>query len=98
MSLKDIALEGLERGTSIEGLKITRVRGKGLGVVTTKDILARSFVTDYKYGRIHYTRTDKQKAERDYISNEEGSYILEVFVGGKRIYLDATRRHRTIGR
>lgn len=29
MSLRDIALEDLEQGVSIEGLKVIRVRGKG---------------------------------------------------------------------
>lgn len=55
-------------------------------------------MTDSKYGKIYYTRKEKLQAERDYIANGEGSYVLEVFVAGRKVYLDATRRHSTIGR
>lgn len=75
-----------------------RFRGKGLGVITTEAISKGVYVTDYKYGKIHCSRSEKEREERDYKANGEGCYILEVFVGGKLRYLDATRRYQTVGR
>lgn len=97
-SPRDIAVEGLEKNVSLPGLLVKKVRGKGLGVITTSPILKGVYVTDYKYGKIYNSKREKVKAERDYDINGEGSYILEVFVQGKKIYLDATRRINTIGR
>ena len=93
-----MALQGLERGISFPGLVIQKIRGKGLGVRTTQTIPQNTFVTDYKYGKIHYTRQAKNQAIRDYERNNEGSYILEIVTKGKRIHLDATRRFNTYGR
>ena len=98
LSAKQIALEGLEKG-SRDGLKIVSFRAKGMGVMTTLPIKAGEYVTDYKYKKIHHTREDKDREIEDHKANGgEGSYILEVFVGGKRIYLDATRHYKSYGR
>ena len=98
MTPRDVALEGLERGISLPGLRIVQIRGKGLGIVTSSRITKGTFVTEYKYGKRYYSRKEMKKAESDYIVNKEGCYMLEVFVGGNKQYLDATRRFRTYGR
>ena len=97
-SPRDIAVQGLEKNVSLPGLLVKKIRGKGLGVVTTSPIMKGVYVTDYKYGKIYQTKREKLEAERDYEFNGEGCYILEVYVHGKKIYLDATRRINTIGR
>ena len=70
-----------------------------MGVITSQNISVGTFVTEYKYGKIHHTRKEKERAELDHIKNgERACYILEVYLDGKRKYLDATRRYRTYGR
>ena len=94
---KDIALNGLTLGRSLP-LEIVPIEGKGDGVVARAPIAKGSFVTDYKYAIMHKSRQAFLRAERDYIDNEEGCYIMECVVNGKKVYLDATRRLNSYGR
>ena len=46
-----------------------------------------------------YTRTDREKWEREYTINGEGCYVLEVLLStGKWLCLDATRNFKSYGR
>lgn len=98
MSPRDIALHGLTSGKSRDGLMIVKVRGKGLGVITTVPIPEGAFVTDYRYSRILTTKQQKEVAEAEHITNQLACYILEVFVKGKKLYLDASTKYNSYGR
>ena len=80
------------------GLSVQAVEGKGLGVVTTMPISKGQYVVDYEYDVLHHSRKDMKKSEKDYILNNEGSYILEAHIHGQRKYLDATRCFESVGR
>lgn len=88
---------GLTCGRSVP-LQILDIEGKGQGVVAKAPIAKGSYVTDYKYESIHTSSKSKAKAEAEYDKNKEGCYILEVYIDGKRRYLDATRRFASYGR
>ena len=86
MSPKDIALEGLEKGT-VSSLKVMKIRGKGKEVVTTQTIRAGEYVTEYKYLKIHRSKKERDREVLDHQANGgEGSYILEIFLNGEKIH------------
>ena len=60
-------------------------------------IVKGQYITDYKYAVMYSSQKERKKAE-DYVQNGEGSYILEIFWGGKKLHLDATRRFASYGR
>jgi SET domain-containing protein len=74
------------------------VRGKGLGVRTLSRIRKGQFVAEYQYSTLHSTRRDEVLAEEEYKRNREGSYILEGYWDGRRVYFDATRSFKSVGR
>lgn len=95
----EVAIAGLAGGKSREGLEVVHIsRVKGLGVRTLTPIPKGSFVTEYKYSIIHKTSCAKATAEAEYKKNGEGCYILEAFVDGKKVFLDATRKFKSYGR
>ena len=96
LTARDIALNGLIIGESVP-LEIVPIKGKGNGVVARAPISKGSYVTEYKYSDLHENREEKKKAEEDYIANEEGCYMMEVYSNGKKLYLDATRRLHSYG-
>ena len=64
MSLKEVALEGLEKDLTIKGLSLKKIsRIKGRGVVTSLFIPANTYATEDKYSKIHYL---VMKAEEEY--------------------------------
>lgn len=90
-------MAGLEFGKSAP-LEIVPIKGKGQGVVARASISKGTYVTEYKYCKVHKTRKEMNLAEKDYVFNGEGCYIMEAWVGGKKQYLDATRRYSSYGR
>lgn len=74
------------------------IEGKELGVIVRAPITKNSYVTEYKYCIMHTTKKSCRKAEKDYIANSEGCYILEAKVDGSWVYFDATRRFNSYGR
>lgn len=84
LSPKEVALDGLERNQSIDGLKVVPVRGKGQGLITTLPISKGKYVTEYKYKHIYHTKKEKDCAVEDLKKNKEGSYILEIYINGTR--------------
>lgn len=84
------------KGKSVK-LLITEVPGKGQGVVAEEDIEPGVYVTEYEH-ELHKSRREMKAAEKDYISNNEGCFIMEAKVNGKTIYLDATRCFSSYGR
>lgn len=97
-SCKDIAIYGLEHNRSHDGLQIVLVPGKGEGVVTTEVILKGAYVTEYKCNEIHMDRKSMLLKEKEYAENEEGCYILDAIIDGKKVFFDATRRFNSYGR
>ena len=61
-------------------------------------IVKGQYITEYKYAVMYSSQKERKKAEEDYVQNGEGSYILEIFWGGKKLHLDATQRFASYGR
>ena len=62
---------------------------KGRGVVSEENIPAGHFVCEYKYSK-SYPMKEREEMVRVYEANGEGSYIMEVQAGNKKLCLDAT--------
>lgn len=89
-------ISGMEKGVS-QPLEVVESPPRGRGVFSLAPIARGSYVTDYKYHAIYPAR---KKAERNraYDSNDEGFYIMECVVNGRKMCLDATRRIGSCGR
>ena len=87
---------GLEKGKS-RGLEIRHTKDKGRSVFATEAIPKSTYVTEYKYDKLYPFR-DREKYEREYEANDEGCFVLNVYVKGKKMCMDATRRLYCYGR
>ena len=97
--MKEVALEGLERGRAVNGLEKKKSRGKGYGIFTRVELQRGKFICEYKYTKLLKSRKEYKEQVQDHMdNNEESVYILEIFVKGEKWYLDATRSYKTVGR
>lgn len=92
----EIASNGLS-GNKTKKLRICWDEVKGRGVVSDEPIHVGDFVCEYKYG-VWFPVRDRLQAEKEHELNGQGSYILEVVAGGKKICLDATVNINSWGR
>lgn len=70
---------------------------KGRGVRAEEEIMKGDFVCEYKYSS-SYPWRKREAMEKGYEINGEGSYIVDVVAGGKRLCLDATVNLNSWGR
>ena len=62
-----------------------------------EDIAKASFVTEYKYEKI-YPYSHRAAYEKEYEINDEGCYVMDVYVQSRKMCIDATRRLKSLGR
>ena len=96
LSSLEIAGHGLRANVTKE-LAVCHDPVKGRGVVAAQKIGKGEFTCEYKYSR-WYPARERMAAEEEHELNDEGSYILEVLAGGKKVCLDATCNIESWGR
>ena len=75
---------------------VTNVEGKGRGLVLIEGVPEGSYVLEYE-GEV-YPRREREAHEREYSSNDEGCYILDVQIPDGWYCIDATRHLLSPGR
>lgn len=93
---KEVVILGLERGKS-RPLEVRVTSSMGRGVFALEPIPEGVYVTEYKYDKV-YPQRERGKYAEEYDINSEASYVLDVFIGGKKMCIDATRRLYSYGR
>ena len=96
---EEVVITGLESNKT-KKLELTDDDGtRGRGVIAEEDIKAGEFVVEYKYNECYKAR-EKKSREKEYVTNTEGCYILEVQLpdGKGWLCLDATRNMSCWGR
>ena len=81
-----------------KGLNIVDIEGKGRGVVATRPIFKKEYVTEYKI-YAQYPFCEKPQYLAEYEDNDEGCFILDAQLSsGQWMCLDGTRRINCYGR
>ena len=96
MTKTEVVLQGLQYNLNAPLEVRDAGRRKGKGVFAQEDIPTGTFLCEYRTKRVYHPRK-KEKYEKEYTYNKEGSYLLET-VQGERLVFDATRVYNQLGR
>lgn len=97
MTMEEVVLQGLTYGLTSSSLEVKDAgRRKGRGVFATRKIEKCEYLCEYRTTRVYHPKK-REKYERKYEANDEGSYLLETQYGRKLVF-DATRSYDQLGR